>query len=96
MTTSDELRNAVESVLAEQRLRGLTREVERLIETYRGTIPKDRPVLRNRADVLAYCAYRMPATFGAVKSVLSRFDALAGGWSPATSAAKSSTGPSVR
>ena len=84
MTTSDELRIAVESVLAEQRLRGLTREVERLIETYRGTIPTDRPVLRNRADVLAYSAYRMPATFGAVKSVLSRFDALAGGWSPAT------------
>ena len=71
-------------MLAEQRLRGLSREVERLIQTYRGAIPTDRPVLRNRADVLAYCAYRMPATFGAVKSVLSRFEARAGGWSPAT------------
>jgi ribosomal protein RSM22 (predicted rRNA methylase) len=82
VTTSDELRNAVDSVLAEQRLRGLTREVERLIETYRGTIPTGRPVLRHRADVLAYAAYRMPATFGAVQSVLSRVDALAGGWAP--------------
>lgn len=84
MTTSDELRAAIESALAEQRLRELTREVDRLVETYRGTIPTGEPVLRNRSDVLAYVAYRMPATFGAVKSVLSQAAAVAGDWSPAS------------
>lgn len=84
MTTSDELSTAVESALAEQRLRGLSRGVDRLVETYRGKIPTDKPVLRDRSDVLAYAAYRMPATFGATKSVLSQFSALAGDWSPAS------------
>jgi len=82
MTTSDELRAVIESVLAEQGLRGLAREVERLIETYRGTIPTDKPVLRDRSDVLAYAAYRMPATFGAVRSVLSQVSESMGDWSP--------------
>nr|WP_202501548.1 small ribosomal subunit Rsm22 family protein [Streptomyces sp. SID5785] len=60
------------------------RAVDRLIASYRGTTPTDAPILRDRADVAAYAAYRMPATYEAVRSAL---DALAGAapedWSPA-------------
>ena len=46
---------------------GAAQAVERLIASYRGTTPTDAPVLRDRADVAAYAAYRMPATFEAVR-----------------------------
>ncbi|MER6998276.1 small ribosomal subunit Rsm22 family protein [Streptomyces sp. NPDC000410] len=58
--------------------------VERLIASYRGTTPTDAPVLRDRADVAAYAAYRMPATFEAVRSALAAFRAAAPSWVPAT------------
>ncbi|MFD8196390.1 small ribosomal subunit Rsm22 family protein [Streptomyces wuyuanensis] len=58
--------------------------VERLIASYRGDTPTDAPVLRDRADVAAYAAYRMPATFEAVRSALGAFRATAPGWTPAT------------
>ncbi|WP_269854226.1 small ribosomal subunit Rsm22 family protein [Streptomyces sp. RPT161] len=58
--------------------------VERLIAHYRGRTPTDSPVLRDRADVAAYAAYRMPATFEAVRSALAAFRARAGEWSPKT------------
>ncbi|NEC77412.1 rRNA methyltransferase, partial [Streptomyces rochei] len=47
--------------------------VERLIANYRGDTPTDAPILRDRADVVAYAAYRMPATFAAVRSALAAF-----------------------
>ncbi|GGZ70678.1 small ribosomal subunit Rsm22 family protein [Streptomyces echinoruber] len=47
--------------------------VERLITHYRGTTPTDAPVLRDRADAVAYAAYRMPATFQAVRAALAAF-----------------------
>ncbi|MFC8345180.1 small ribosomal subunit Rsm22 family protein [Streptomyces sp. NPDC057280] len=56
--------------------------VERLIATYRGATPTDAPILRDRADVAAYAAYRMPATFEAVRSALEEFAAAAPDWSP--------------
>ncbi|MCG7209481.1 small ribosomal subunit Rsm22 family protein [Streptomyces arenae] len=59
--------------------------VERLIANYRGATPTDAPILRDRADVVAYAAYRMPATFEAVRSVLAEFaDTLPEGWAPAS------------
>ncbi|MER6085614.1 small ribosomal subunit Rsm22 family protein [Streptomyces sp. NPDC001833] len=59
--------------------------VERLIATYRGTTPTDAPILRDRADVVAYAAYRMPATFEAVRSALAAFaDAVPQEWAPAS------------
>ncbi|MFE7772491.1 small ribosomal subunit Rsm22 family protein [Streptomyces sp. NPDC057445] len=58
--------------------------VDRLIASYRGTTPTDAPVLRDRADVAAYAAYRMPATFEAVRSALAAFRAAAPSWAPAT------------
>ncbi|WP_406435163.1 small ribosomal subunit Rsm22 family protein [Streptomyces sp. NBC_00631] len=57
--------------------------VERLIAHYRGATPTDAPILRDRADVVAYAAYRMPATFEAARSALAAFaDAVPEGWVP--------------
>ena len=49
------------------------RAVDRLIANYRGRTPTDAPVLRDRSDVAAYAAYRMPATFEAVGAALDAF-----------------------
>ncbi len=56
--------------------------MERLIAHYRGATPTDAPILRDRADVAAYAAYRMPATFEAVRSALAAFAAAVPGWAP--------------
>ncbi|SOD87016.1 small ribosomal subunit Rsm22 family protein [Streptomyces sp. Ag109_G2-15] len=58
--------------------------VERLIANYRGATPTDAPILRDRADVAAYAAYRMPATFEAVHSALEAFAAAVPDWTPAS------------
>ncbi|MFF1547208.1 small ribosomal subunit Rsm22 family protein [Streptomyces sp. NPDC058291] len=58
--------------------------VDRLIASYRGATPTDAPILRDRADVAAYAAYRMPATFEAVCSALEAFADAAPGWTPAS------------
>ncbi|MFI0516184.1 small ribosomal subunit Rsm22 family protein [Streptomyces sp. WSLK1-5] len=57
--------------------------VERLIANYRGATPTDSPILRDRADVAAYAAYRMPATFEAVHAALEAFAAAVPDWTPA-------------
>ncbi|MFI1719892.1 small ribosomal subunit Rsm22 family protein [Streptomyces sp. NPDC020489] len=57
--------------------------VDRLIAAYRGATPTDAPILRDRADVAAYAAYRMPATFEAVRSALEAFAAAVPDWTPA-------------
>ncbi|WP_199850674.1 small ribosomal subunit Rsm22 family protein [Streptomyces sp. CMB-StM0423] len=54
--------------------------VERLIAGYRGGGPA--PALRDRDDVAAYAAYRMPATFQAVRAALSALAEAAPGWAP--------------
>ncbi|MFJ8080798.1 small ribosomal subunit Rsm22 family protein [Streptomyces sp. NPDC096205] len=56
--------------------------VERLIANYRGATPTDAPILRDRADVAAYAAYRMPATFEAVSAALAAFADAVPGWAP--------------
>lgn len=56
--------------------------VERLIASYRGVTPTDAPILRDRADVAAYAAYRMPATFEAVCSALEAFADAVPDWVP--------------
>ncbi|MFE1880478.1 small ribosomal subunit Rsm22 family protein [Streptomyces diastatochromogenes] len=56
--------------------------VERLIANYRGATPTDAPILRDRADVAAYAAYRMPATFEAVHSALEAFADAVPDWTP--------------
>lgn len=57
--------------------------VERLISNYRGRTPTDAPVLRDRSDVAAYAAYRMPATYEAVRAALAAFRARLPHWVPA-------------
>ncbi|WP_449341381.1 small ribosomal subunit Rsm22 family protein, partial [Streptomyces canarius] len=54
----------------------------RLIANYRGDTPTHAPILRDRADVAAYAAYRMPATFEAVHSALEAFAATVPDWTP--------------
>ncbi|MEV0256661.1 small ribosomal subunit Rsm22 family protein [Streptomyces sp. NPDC050732] len=62
-----------------------TQAVDRLIANYRGRTPTDAPILRDRADVVAYAAYRMPATFEAVRAALAALaDAAPEGWAPAS------------
>jgi ribosomal protein RSM22 (predicted rRNA methylase) len=56
--------------------------VERLIANYRGATPTDAPILRDRADVAAYAAYRMPATFEAVSAALAAFADAVPEWVP--------------
>ncbi|MFJ6742250.1 small ribosomal subunit Rsm22 family protein [Streptomyces sp. NPDC091279] len=57
--------------------------VDRLISTYRGAPPTHAPILRDRADVAAYAAYRMPATFEAVRTALAEFADAVPEWTPA-------------
>ncbi|MEU0949751.1 small ribosomal subunit Rsm22 family protein [Streptomyces canus] len=57
--------------------------VDRLIATYRGATPTDTPILRDRADVAAYAAYRMPATFEAVHAALEALAEAVPDWTPA-------------
>jgi ribosomal protein RSM22 (predicted rRNA methylase) len=56
--------------------------VDRLIASYRGDTPTHAPILRDRTDVAAYAAYRMPATFEAVHSALEAFAATVPDWTP--------------
>jgi ribosomal protein RSM22 (predicted rRNA methylase) len=58
-------------------------QVGRLMDSYRGTTPTAAPVLRDAADAAAYAAYRMPATYAAVRSALGAFRLRAGDWAPA-------------
>ncbi|MEU3259554.1 small ribosomal subunit Rsm22 family protein [Streptomyces albidoflavus] len=54
----------------------------RLIANYRGATPTDAPVLRDRSDVVAYAAYRMPATFEADRAALGALADAVPGWTP--------------
>lgn len=77
------LRAALAGLLDGLPPRSATRAVERLIANYRGRTPTDAPVLRDRSDVAAYAAYRMPATFEAMRAALGALADAAPDWSPA-------------
>ncbi|MET9499224.1 small ribosomal subunit Rsm22 family protein [Streptomyces sp. NPDC006552] len=80
---AETLRSALAGLLAGLPPTQAARAVERLIANYRGTTPTDAPILRDRADVAAYAAYRMPATFEAVASALDALAAAApADWAP--------------
>ncbi|MEU8891077.1 small ribosomal subunit Rsm22 family protein [Streptomyces sp. NPDC048442] len=78
------LRGALAGLLDGLPPKQATQAVDRLIANYRGTTPTDAPVLRDRSDVAAYAAYRMPATFEAVRSALGALRDAAPGWTPGT------------
>jgi ribosomal protein RSM22 (predicted rRNA methylase) len=84
ITLDVELRETLRAQLDGIAPRQAAQAVERLIASYRGRTPTDAPVLRDRADVVAYAAYRMPATFEAVRAALAAFRARAGKWAPAS------------
>ncbi|MGP3633700.1 small ribosomal subunit Rsm22 family protein [Streptomyces sp. 24-1644] len=82
--TAEALRAALAALLDGLPPKQATQAVDRLIASYRGTTPTDAPVLRDRSDVVAYAAYRMPATFEAVRSALAALREAAPHWAPAT------------
>jgi ribosomal protein RSM22 (predicted rRNA methylase) len=67
-----DLRDALEAALAGTPARELTGAVDRLIERYRTPGAAAEPILARPVDVLAYTAYRMPATFAAVAAALTQ------------------------
>ncbi|MFF8843864.1 small ribosomal subunit Rsm22 family protein [Streptomyces sp. NPDC015127] len=81
--TAETLRGALAGLLDGLPPKQAAQAVERLIANYRGTTPTDAPVLRDRSDVAAYAAYRMPATFEAVRSALAALRRAAPSWTPA-------------
>ncbi|WP_093801094.1 small ribosomal subunit Rsm22 family protein [Streptomyces sp. Wb2n-11] len=84
LPTAEALRTALAGLLDGLPPKQAAQAVERLITSYRGTTPTDAPVLRDRSDVAAYAAYRMPATFEAVRSALAALRDAAPEWVPAT------------
>ncbi|MEU1124575.1 small ribosomal subunit Rsm22 family protein [Streptomyces sp. NPDC005899] len=84
LPTAESLRTALAGLLDGLPPKQAAQAVDRLIASYRGTTPTDAPVLRDRSDVAAYAAYRMPATFEAVRACLAAFRAAAPDWAPAT------------
>ncbi|MGW6921776.1 small ribosomal subunit Rsm22 family protein [Streptomyces sp. NPDC054950] len=82
VSVSETLRGALTDLLDGLPPKQAGQAVERLIANYRGATPTDAPILRDRADVVAYAAYRMPATFEAVRSALEAFADAVPDWSP--------------
>ncbi|MEV5439537.1 small ribosomal subunit Rsm22 family protein [Streptomyces sp. NPDC052682] len=82
LPVAETLRTALAGLLDGIPPKRAAQAVERLIASYRGATPTDAPILRDRADVAAYAAYRMPATFAAVRSALTAFADAAAGWVP--------------
>ncbi|MFG3657101.1 small ribosomal subunit Rsm22 family protein [Streptomyces sp. NPDC047706] len=82
LPASETLRAALAGLLDGLPPRQAAQAVERLIASYRGTTPTDAPILRDRADVAAYAAYRMPATFEAVSAALGALADATPDWVP--------------
>jgi ribosomal protein RSM22 (predicted rRNA methylase) len=78
----DDLRAALATRLHSTAPKRASAQVERLIESYRGQTPTTAPVLRDADDVAAYAAYRMPATYAAVRTALHSLRDQAPKWSP--------------
>ncbi|MFG2473480.1 small ribosomal subunit Rsm22 family protein [Streptomyces fagopyri] len=82
MNAADTLRTALAGLLDGLPPKAAAQAVERLIANYRGTTPTHAPILRDRSDVVAYAAYRMPATFEAVRGALEAFADAVPEWTP--------------
>nr|WP_202498496.1 small ribosomal subunit Rsm22 family protein [Streptomyces sp. SID5469] len=78
------MRSALAGLLAGLPPKQAAQAVDRLIANYRGRTPTHAPVLRDRSDVAAYAAYRMPATFEAVCAALDAFADAVPQWTPAS------------
>ncbi|MDN3020631.1 small ribosomal subunit Rsm22 family protein [Streptomyces sp. S.PB5] len=80
---AETLRTALAGLLDGLPPKQAAQAVDRLIANYRGATPTHTPILRDRADVAAYAAYRMPATFEAVHAALEAFAEAVPDWTPA-------------
>lgn len=80
----ESLGEALEEALAGIPAAGLARSVSFLTDRYRSGQPASSPILTSAADVAAYAAYRMPATYAACRAALSQFRALAADFRPRT------------
>ncbi len=67
-----DLRDALDGALAGTPARELSGSVEALIARYRADVPAPEPILARPVDVVAYAAYRMPATYAAVRAALAQ------------------------
>ncbi|TDD33128.1 rRNA methyltransferase [Nonomuraea terrae] len=78
----EELRTALDRALTRFTPQELAEATARLTERYRTGISTGGNHLRSRADVAAYAAYRMPATYAAAATALRRAAALSPGFAP--------------
>jgi ribosomal protein RSM22 (predicted rRNA methylase) len=85
VTPGDDLRAALAALLDGLPPARAAQAVERLITAYRGDGARTAttPVLRDREDTAAYAAYRMPATYAAVRAALGELRARVPGLAPA-------------
>ncbi|MEW9550196.1 small ribosomal subunit Rsm22 family protein [Nonomuraea sp. NPDC050783] len=79
----DDLSAALDKALARHSPQELARSVAQLTERYRGGgAPAGAAHMRGQADVAAYAAYRMPATYEAAAAAMRHAAALAPGFEP--------------
>jgi ribosomal protein RSM22 (predicted rRNA methylase) len=78
----NDLTDALDTACADLPLRELSASVDRLIARYRKPGRADQPILVSAVDAAAYAAYRMPATWGAVRTALEHFALRAPGFAP--------------
>ncbi len=65
-----QLRDAIERRVKDLSPEALVRATATLSERYRAPVSYNSPIARSRREVLAYAAYRLPATFAAVTAAL--------------------------
>ncbi|MEU6715671.1 small ribosomal subunit Rsm22 family protein [Nonomuraea sp. NPDC046802] len=81
---SDPLRDALDKALARYSPQDLSDSVAQLTERYRTGAPASAGSvhLRTKADIAAYAAYRMPATYAAATTAMRQAAALTPGFAP--------------
>ncbi|MEV0387355.1 small ribosomal subunit Rsm22 family protein [Nonomuraea sp. NPDC050643] len=78
----DDLRSALDQALARFSPQELADSVAQLTERYRTGVSQGGNHLRSRADIAAYAAYRMPATYAAGTTAMRHAAALTPGFEP--------------
>jgi ribosomal protein RSM22 (predicted rRNA methylase) len=66
------LRDRIADALIGTKTANLAATVERLMASYQSGQAPDTPILSSHKDVLAYAAYRMPATYAVARAVLAQ------------------------
>src|SRR6266851_5295640 len=85
MDLPDSLRIALAHELTAIPQKSIAEAAANLSLRYRsGQFPAEGPLLRSRTDVIAYAAYRLPATFAAIYAALDEVRKRRPGWQPRT------------